>query len=108
MAMEVVWTRIFTPVLKTQVYAFALVLFVYLGATLAGSVWYRRHLKSGKVWSTPWLMALLTLSALLPIPATDPRFVTMDSEFILYPVSILVVLASIVPFCAILGYLTPG
>src|SRR5205085_5050974 len=36
MAMEVVWTRMFTPVLKTQVYSFALVVFVYLGATLAG------------------------------------------------------------------------
>ena len=38
MAMEVVWTRIFTPVLKTQVYSFALIVFVYLGATLVGSL----------------------------------------------------------------------
>ena len=50
MAMEVVWTRMFTPVLKTQVYSFALIVFVYLGATLVGSLWYRRHLKKGKVW----------------------------------------------------------
>src|ERR1017187_5282585 len=33
MAMEVVWTRAFTPVLKTQVYSFAMIVFAYLGAT---------------------------------------------------------------------------
>ena len=108
MAMEVAWTRIFTPVLKTQVYSFALVVFVYLGATLAGSLWYRRHLKSSKVWGTPWLIALLTLAALLPIVATDPRFVKMDLDPVVYPSSALFVLASIFPLCAILGYLTPG
>jgi spermidine synthase len=108
MAMEVAWTRIFTPILKTQVYSFALVVFVYLGATLAGSMWYRRHLKTGKFWSTPILIALLALAALLPIVATDPRFVTMDLSFVLRPVSALIVLASIFPLCAILGYLTPG
>ncbi|MES1181028.1 MAG: hypothetical protein ABUL66_04110, partial [Verrucomicrobiota bacterium] len=32
MAMEVVWTRAFTPVLKTQVYSFALIVLTYLGA----------------------------------------------------------------------------
>jgi spermidine synthase len=108
MAMEVVWTRIFTTVLKTQVYSFALIVFVYLGATLVGSLWYRRHLKSGKVWGTPTLIALLVLAALLPIPAADPRFVRMDLEIILHPSSVLIVLASIFPLCAILGYLTPG
>jgi len=108
MAMEVVWTRIFTPVLKTQVYSFASIVFVYLGATLIGSLWYRRHLKSGKVWSTPRLMTLLAISAFFPIPAADPRFVTMDLNFLPHLSSVLIVLASIVPFCAVLGYLTPG
>jgi spermidine synthase len=108
MAMEVAWTRIFTPVLKTQVYSFALVLFVYLGATLAGSFCYRRHLKSGKIWNTSWLIALLALAALLPIPATDARFVKMDLDPALHPFSAVIVLASIFPLCAILGYLTPG
>src|SRR5208282_1004404 len=41
MAMEVVWTRAFTPVLKTQVYSFAMIVFTYLGATFFGSLWYR-------------------------------------------------------------------
>jgi spermidine synthase len=108
MAMEVVWTRMFTPVLKTQVYSFALIVFVYLGATLAGSLWYRRHFKLGKVWNTPSLIMLLILAALLPIPAADPRFVRMDLSFVVYGSSALVVLASIFPLCAILGYLTPG
>src|SRR6185437_665785 len=92
MAMEVVWTRIFTPVLKTQVYSFAAIVFVYLGATLAGSLLYRRHLKAGKGWSTPVLIVLLVISAFLPIPAADPRFVTMDLNFVPHFSSVLIVL----------------
>ncbi|MEI9960128.1 MAG: hypothetical protein WDM76_03045 [Limisphaerales bacterium] len=42
MAMEVIWTRAFTPVLKTQVYSFALIVFTYLGATFFGLWMYRR------------------------------------------------------------------
>lgn len=108
MAMEVVWTRIFTPVLKTEVYSFALIVFVYLGATLAGSLLYRRHLKKNSVWPIPFLMALLAVAAFLPIPAADPRFVHMDWLYSLRLSSSLAVLASIFPLCAILGYLTPG
>jgi len=108
MAMEVVWTRIFTPVLKTQVYSFASIVFVYLGATLLGSLLYRHHLKSGKVWRTPTLIMLLVLSTFLPILASDPRLVRMDLNFVPYLSSVLIVLASIFPFCAVLGYLTPG
>lgn len=108
MAMEVVWTRIFTPVLKTQVYSFASVVFVYLAATLVGSLFYRRHLKSNKTWSTPVLIMLLAISAFLPIPAADPRFVTMDLNFVPHLSSVVIVLISIFPFCAVLGYLTPG
>lgn len=108
MAMEVVWTRIFTPVLKTQVYSFALIIFVYLGATLLGSVWYRRHHKQGKVWQPPALMTLLALTAFLPILASDPRLVHMDVFHSIRLSSTLAVLASIVPICAVLGYLTPG
>jgi spermidine synthase len=108
MAMEVVWTRIFTPVLKTEVYSFALVVFVYLGATLAGSLWYRRHLKKGATASTPFLIALLAIAVLLPIPASDPRFVPMDMFYSPRLGSVLIVLASIIPLCAILGYLTPS
>lgn len=108
MAMEVVWTRLFTPVLKTQVYSFALVVGVYLAATLIGSYYYRRNLKRGSVWKTPGLMAALTVGALLPILAGDPRLVKMDWYYAIHPWSAVIVLASIFPICAILGYLTPS
>lgn len=38
---EVVWTRIYTPILGTEVYAFAAMLATYLAATCAGSLGYR-------------------------------------------------------------------
>lgn len=108
MAMEVVWTRLFTPVLKTQVYSFALILGVYLGATLVGSLCYRRHLKKNASWQTSALIAALAVSAFLPIPAADPRLVAMDMFYTIHLSSALIVLGSIFPLCAILGYLTPG
>ena len=108
MAMEVVWTRAFTPVLKTQVYSFAAIVFTYLGATFFGSLMYRRDLKNNSLRSRAELMALLALGALLPILANDPRCVAMDSTSLIQPDSVLILLASICPFCAVLGYLTPG
>ena len=108
MAMEVVWTRAFTPVLKTQVYSFALVVFTYLGATFAGSWWYRHHLRNKSPWPVTTLMALLVIATFLPVAVNDPRIVNMDWMFTVYVGSAMLVLASIVPLCAILGYLTPS
>lgn len=108
MAMEVVWTRQFTHVLTTQVYSFAIIVGVYLGATLVGSMFYRSHLKKGRVWKTPGLIAALTASALLPILAGDPRVVTIDWHYTIYLSKVAMVLGSIIPICAVLGYLTPG
>ena len=108
MAMEVVWTRAFTPVLKTQVYSFAAIVFTYLGATFFGSLMYRRDLQKNWLRPRAELMALLVLGALLPILANDPRWVAMDSTSSIQPESVLTLLASICPFCALLGYLTPG
>jgi len=107
MAMEVVWYRAFTPVLKTQVYSFALIVFAYLGATFIGSLWYRLHLQKGSILSVAKLMALLIIVALLPVAACDPRLVQMDWRASIYPLSAILTLASICPFCAVLGYLTP-
>ena len=106
MAMEVVWIRGFTPVLKTQVYSFALVVFTYLGATFVGSWWYRRDIKRHSLWPTARLLGLLLVAAFLPVLAGDPRFVVMNWVAEIDPVSALVVLVSICPFCAGLGYLT--
>ncbi|MGB8370230.1 MAG: fused MFS/spermidine synthase [Limisphaerales bacterium] len=108
MAMEVVWTRAFAPVLKTQVYSFALVVFTYLGATFLGSWRYRHHLKKNSLWPTAKLMSLLVVAVFLPILAGDPRFVKMDWHADMDAISAIIVLASICPFCAILGYLTPS
>lgn len=97
MAMEVVWTRAFTPVLETTIYAFVALLTTYLCATWIGSYLYRRHLAKQEVWPTRTLLGLLSVCAFMPILLNDPRFVS----------SAVVVLLSIAPFCAALGYLTP-
>lgn len=113
MAMEVVWTRAFTPILKTQVYSFALIVFTYLGATFLGSMLYRRHLRRNSRRPLGELMALLALTAFLPIIAVDPRLlpVQLNMEIGNYFDSnsaVALVLAGICPMCAVLGYLTPG
>jgi len=108
MAMEVVWTRAFTPVLKTQVYSFALVVFTYLGATFLGSWRYRRDLNRKSLWPTAMLMSLLAIAVFLPILAGDPRLVEMNWKGPIDAISVIIVLASICPLCAILGYLTPS
>ncbi len=101
MAMEVIWTRAFTTVLGTYVYSFAALLFTYLWATWMGSWLYRRHLAEGVVISTAKLMAIAAVSSFLPIVLNDGRF--EDGWY-----RAIVALASIFPFCAALGYLTPG
>jgi spermidine synthase/MFS family permease len=108
MAAEVVWTRDFTPVLKTQVYSFALVVLTYLAATLAGSIWYRHHLKRGNPWPSSRLLGLLIVTVFLPILANDPRVVNSDWAYAIDAGSAIIVLASICPLCAVLGYLTPS
>jgi spermidine synthase/MFS family permease len=100
LAMEVVWTRAFTPVLGTQVYAFAMLLAVYLVATWMGSWWYRRDLAATRVMPMGALLAGAAIASLLPVVLNDPRLVPVELRAWL-------ALASIVPFCAALGYLTP-
>ncbi len=97
LAMEVVWTRAFTPVLQTTIYAFAALLTVYLAATWVGSALYRLHLHRGTVWSTNTLLGALAASAVLPLVLNDPRLHR----------SAVVVLLSIVPLSALAGYLMP-
>jgi spermidine synthase/MFS family permease len=109
LALEVVWTRAFTPVMGTQVYAFALLLFVYLLATWTGSLLYRR-LKRGL--SNGQLMSWLAVFAFLPIVLNDPRLYRMTTRNLdprIDPLNLqaLASLVSIFPLCALLGYLTP-
>jgi spermidine synthase len=103
LAMEVAWTRAFTFVLKTTIYAFAMILTTYLLSTWIGSYIYRRSLKSGRLVSTDSVLGALCLFALLPILLSDPRV----GENIDASLASAVTLSSIVPFCLALGYLTP-
>jgi len=109
MAMEVVWTRAFTPVLKTQVYSFALIVFTYLGATFFGSWMYRRDLRKHRLRSMGKLISALAITALLPVLANNPEFVKTDWWAVsIDAISAIILLGSICPFCALLGYLTPS
>ena len=97
MGMEVVWVRQFTPYVGTVVYAFALILAVYLVATFVGSRIYRRwSLQQKKEDALLW--TLLGLFAVLPLLAASPKIV-------LNPV--LRLLLGIAPFAGLLGFLTP-
>jgi len=97
MSAEVIWTRAFTPILNTTIYAFALVLAVYLAATAVGSYLYRRGLRKNAVVSNAALAAGLAVSSFLPLILNDPGL-----DLRTFGVEI-----SLFPFCAILGYLTP-
>ncbi len=108
MAMEVVWARAFTPVLRTQVYSFALILFTYLGATFAGSLWYRLDLRKGRSRSLADLISLSALAALIPVLVNDPRVVNLVWTGMIDMRSAMLILLSICPLCAALGYLTPA
>jgi len=96
MALEVIWTRDFTIVLKTQVYSFAALLFVYLLSTFFGS-WLYRTYSNVLVIKLPILLFLALSFSLLPVLIDDPRIQQ----------SFYGVLLSIMPFCIVLGYVTP-
>jgi spermidine synthase len=96
-AMEVAWIRGFTPVLKTTIYAFAAILAMYLFSTLLGSQWYRRDLNKQQTIPTLKLIGTCFLFAFFPIFLSDPRA---------HP-TVTMLLASILPLCIALGYLTP-
>jgi tetratricopeptide (TPR) repeat protein/predicted membrane-bound spermidine synthase len=97
MGMEVIWTRAFTPALGTLIYSFAALLFTYLLATCIGSYLYRRHRDNHPTWGIPILIAMLAISAFLPVVFTDWRVPLLSRLPVL----------NIFPLCFLLGYLTP-
>jgi spermidine synthase len=107
LAMELIWTRAFTPILKTQVYSFAMILFAYLGATFVGSLLYRRALRKNSVRSIAALVSMLSVTAFLPIVLNDLWLFTASQKLSPY-ISALILLSSICPLCGALGYLTPS
>src|ERR1700682_343195 len=92
MAMEVVWVRSFTPVLQTQVYAFTMILFAYLGATFLGSLFYRRDLRRNSVRSIAELFAILAVATFLPIVFSDVRVLWSNRFLANYAVSSIVLM----------------
>jgi spermidine synthase len=93
MALEVIWTRAFTMVLKTTIYSFALILAIYLLATCVGAICCRKIKLSNAA-----VLAALVVSVFIPIIVNDPRMAA-------HPLR---VAASIFPLCGLLGYLTPS
>ena len=108
LGMEVIRNRAFTPVLQTQVYSFASIVCAYLGAACLGSWWYRLELRRCRVRSPAVLISLLALTAFLPALANDLRLLQANWVGHISLSSAALLLASICPFCAVLGYLTPG
>lgn len=97
MGAEVIWIRLYTPSVGTVVYAFAAILAMYLAATYLGSWFYRRRgraegFESGLLW------AGLGFSVLLPFLSGDPRLPLPP---------MLRVFLGVVPFSAIVGFVTP-
>jgi spermidine synthase len=97
MGMEVVWIRQFTPYLGTMVYAFAVILALYLLSTSIGSQVYRRWSRQ-KTREPQALWLALGFCAFLSLAAGDPHFRIF---IFLRPV------IGIVPFSAVLGFITP-
>jgi len=104
MAMEVVWIRQFTPYLGNVVYAFAMILAVYLVATFQGSRDYRLWVRSHEPRETAMMWIVLGLLALIPLVAADPLLPVPQGYFALGVVRVAV---GIVSFCALVGFLTP-
>jgi len=97
MGMEVVWIRQFTPYLGTMVYAFALILAIYLVSTFIGSKIYRRWIKN-HIGEPQLIWVGLGVAPMLSLAAADPQFRIFTS---LRP------LIGIVPLSMILGFITP-
>ena len=101
MGSEVVWMRQFTPYMGNSIYAFAMIVAVYLLATCLGARDYRRWSSSSEKTQSKSIWSLLAFSALLPALGASP----------LLPFSIGDIegqrVAAIFLFCALAGFVTP-
>jgi len=112
LSMEVAWTRAYSPVLGTMIYAFAFLLAGYLFASWLGTRLYRRDIMKGKIKSRPVLIMLLSLFSFLPVLINDPQIFVHGTAYTVLSYNIYVylfqVLVSIFPLCFVLGYITPS
>lgn len=112
LALEIIWTRAYAPVLGTMVYSFAFLLAGYLLATYIGSVFYRRDLQGNKVKSPIIIITLASLFVFIPILINDPQlFIYGGRTYMLNASNIMKyfiqIVLTIFPFCMALGYLMP-
>jgi spermidine synthase len=98
MGMEVVWLRLFTPSVGPLVYSFALILACYLFSTFLGSRTYRAWSRAHANVSTKSLWLVLPVLGLLPLLTTDFRLQIEPW---------LRVFLGVMPFCAVIGFVTP-
>jgi spermidine synthase len=108
MAMEVIWIRQFAMYLGNVVYAFAVILALYLGATFAGSKAYRLWVHSHDPQQSAPAWILLGFVGLLPLVFADPALpiplLAHESGFALGAARVAL---GVVPFSGVLGFLTP-
>jgi predicted membrane-bound spermidine synthase len=97
MAMEVAWTRAFTPITKTTIYAFAFLVTVYLLATWIGSLVYRIRLARKSGWDLSRLLPWAAVASVLPLIINDPNLNPTPWHIFL----------SLLPISMLLGYITP-
>lgn len=98
MGAEVVWVRLYTPSLSTVVYAFAVILGLYLIAMDLGS-WIYRRLNRDDILERGLLWIVLGVSVLVAFLTADPR--------VQVP-AILRVALGIMPFSCLVGFITPA
>ena len=101
MGSEVVWMRQFTPFLGNVVYAFALVLGVYLLATVMGARDYRFWSKSHRSDESATTWSVLAVSVLIPLLGATPLLKFSESGMNGLRI------VSIMLFCSLTGFLTP-
>jgi spermidine synthase len=108
MGMEVVWIRQFTPYLGNVVYAFAVIVAIYLIATSVGSHLYRRWVRSHTPSETGYAWMLLGLFGLFPLFFAGPKVpipkLSHEAGFVLGTIRVCL---GVAPFSALLGFLTP-
>ncbi len=105
MALEVLWVRLLTPYLGNVVYAFAVILTLYLVATFASSAFYRWRSGGGRGGRgvSPGLWGAMSAAGVLILPAADPRWGGGGA----FLAGLERAAVGIVPFCALVGYATP-
>lgn len=112
LAMEIVWTRAYSPVLGTMVYSFAFLLAGYLLATWVGAYLYRVDLNRNRLKTPAFIVASAAIFVFFPILINDPQlFVYGGRTYMLNSENIakyfLQIILTIIPLCTTLGYLMP-